>query len=62
MRRSAVRTVDPCADGHTAQVPWTRIERWPEYIELLKETGYVVAGMTLGDHAITLDELVAKDH
>jgi tRNA G18 (ribose-2'-O)-methylase SpoU len=48
--------------GTVFQVPWTRIESWPEGIEQLKEAGYVVAGMTLGEDAITLDELVAEDH
>lgn len=48
--------------GTVFQVPWTRIESWPDDIEVLKEAGYVVAGMTLGEGAITLDELVAEDH
>jgi tRNA G18 (ribose-2'-O)-methylase SpoU len=48
--------------GTVFQVPWTRIESWPGDIEVLKEAGYVVAGMTLGEGAITLDELVAQDY
>ncbi len=48
--------------GTVFQVPWARIESWPADIDLIKEHGYVVAGMTLGDGAITLDELVAEDH
>ncbi|RPF21759.1 TrmH family RNA methyltransferase [Myceligenerans xiligouense] len=48
--------------GTVFQVPWTRIESWPADIALLKEAGYFVAGMTLGEGAITLDELVAQDH
>jgi tRNA G18 (ribose-2'-O)-methylase SpoU len=48
--------------GTVFQVPWTRIESWPGDIEVLKEVGYVVAGMTLGEGAITLDELVAQDY
>lgn len=48
--------------GTVFQVPWTRIESWPSGIEQLKEAGYVVAGMTLADDAITLDELTAQDH
>lgn len=48
--------------GTVFQVPWTRIESWPDDAALLKEAGYVVAGMTLGEGAITLDELVAEDH
>ncbi|WP_115789756.1 TrmH family RNA methyltransferase [Arthrobacter silvisoli] len=48
--------------GTVFQVPWTRIESWPGDIAVLKEAGYVVAGMTLGEGAITLDELVAENH
>jgi len=69
----AVLVTPQCADplyrrairvsmGTVFQVPWTRIESWPDDIEVLKEAGYVVAGMTLGEGAITLDELVAEDH
>ncbi|TDE09943.1 TrmH family RNA methyltransferase [Jiangella asiatica] len=48
--------------GTVFQVPWTRIDPWPDGIQLLKDVGYVVAGMSLGEDAITLDELVAQDH
>ncbi|MFC0674315.1 TrmH family RNA methyltransferase [Brachybacterium hainanense] len=48
--------------GTVFQVPWTRVEPWPAGVEDLREAGYVVAGMTLGEGAITLDELVAEDH
>lgn len=49
--------------GTVFQVPWTRIEDWPTGgIQLLKDAGYVVAGMSLGEDSITLDELVAEDH
>jgi tRNA G18 (ribose-2'-O)-methylase SpoU len=48
--------------GAVFQVPWTRIESWPGDLEVLKEAGYFVAGMSLGEGAITLDELVAQDH
>lgn len=69
----AVLVTPQCADplyrrsirvsmGTVFQVPWTRIESWPESIEQLKEAGYFVAGMSLGEGAITLDELVAQDH
>lgn len=69
----AVLVTPQCADplyrrsirvsmGTVFQVPWTRIESWPEGIEQLKEAGYFVAGMSLGEGAITLDELVAQDH
>lgn len=48
--------------GTVFQVPWTRIDPWPDGIQLLKDAGYLVGGMTLGDGAITLDELVAQHH
>lgn len=48
--------------GTVFQVPWTRIENWPTSVQDLKDAGYVVAGMTLGEEAITLDKLVAEDH
>ncbi|TNM58351.1 RNA methyltransferase [Brevibacterium sediminis] len=48
--------------GTVFQVPWTRIDSWPDGLEQLQDAGYVVAGMTLGEGAITLDELVAEDH
>lgn len=46
--------------GTVFQVPWTRIAAWPDDMALLREEGFVVAGMTLGQGAISLDELVAE--
>ncbi|MBD8012610.1 RNA methyltransferase [Microbacterium sp. Re1] len=46
--------------GTVFQVPWTRIDRWPDGIDDLRSAGYLVAGMTLGHGAITLDDLVAQ--
>ncbi|MGO1770353.1 MAG: TrmH family RNA methyltransferase, partial [Microbacterium sp.] len=48
--------------GTVFQVPWTRIDPWPGGIDALREAGYAVAGMTLGDGAVTMDELVAEEH
>lgn len=73
MGLDAVLVTPRCADplyrrairvsmGTVFQVPWTRIDPWPSGVELLKATGYVVAGMTLGDDAISLDDLVAENH
>lgn len=70
---NAVLVTPRCADplyrrsirvsmGTVFQVPWTRIDPWPSGIDQLRAAGYVVAGMTLGEGAITLDELVAEDH
>ncbi|MGO1166870.1 MAG: TrmH family RNA methyltransferase [Janibacter sp.] len=69
----AVLVTQTCADplyrrairvsmGTVFQVPWTRIDSWPNDAEQLKAAGYVVAGMTLGEGSITLDELVAENH
>ncbi|UYO95656.1 RNA methyltransferase [Microbacterium sp. M28] len=48
--------------GAVFQVPWTRAHTWPEGLQELKDVGFVIAGMTLGEGAITLDDLVAEDH
>lgn len=48
--------------GTVFQVPWTRLESWPGDAQLIKDAGYTLVGMTLGEGAITLDELVAEDH
>ncbi|MGD7708221.1 TrmH family RNA methyltransferase [Microlunatus sp. Y2014] len=47
--------------GSVFHVPWTRVDPWPAGARLLREAGYVVAGMTLGEGAITLDELAARN-
>lgn len=52
--------------GTVFQVPWTRIEDWPDPprgsdgvggVELLKEHGFTVAALALSDDSISLDEL-----
>lgn len=69
----AVLVTPSCADplyrravrvsmGTIFQVPWTRLGSWPGGMVELQEAGFVVAGMTLGEGAITLDELVAEGH
>ncbi|MHB1490651.1 MAG: TrmH family RNA methyltransferase, partial [Cellulomonas sp.] len=45
--------------GTVFQVPWTRIDPWPEGIEVLRAAGFVTAALALTDRAITLDELAA---
>lgn len=74
MGLDAVLVTPSCADplyrrsvrvsmGTVFQVPWTRIAPWPrDGLQLLKDAGYLVAGMSLGEDSITLDELVAEDH
>ena len=45
--------------GTVFQVPWTRIDPWPEGISALRDAGFVTAALALSDDSITLDELVA---
>ncbi|MEZ0449092.1 TrmH family RNA methyltransferase [Cellulomonas sp. ICMP 17802] len=45
--------------GTVFQVPWTRIDPWPEGVAALREAGFVTSALALSDDAITLDELVA---
>lgn len=48
--------------GTVFQVPWTRAVSWPADLDVLRIEGFVVAGMVLGEGAITVDRLVAEDH
>lgn len=45
--------------GTVFQVPWTRIDPWPEGVVTLREAGFVTASLALSDESISLDELVA---
>lgn len=45
--------------GTVFQVPWTRIEPWPEALEDLRAQGFTTAAMALRDDAISLDDLAA---
>lgn len=45
--------------GTVFQVPWTRIDPWPDGISVLREDGFVTAALALSDDSITLDQLVA---
>ncbi|WP_309135354.1 RNA methyltransferase [Cellulomonas sp.] len=45
--------------GTVFQVPWTRVDPWPDGVDTLRALGFVVASLALSDDAITLDELVA---
>ncbi|PKQ26021.1 MAG: rRNA methyltransferase [Actinobacteria bacterium HGW-Actinobacteria-4] len=45
--------------GTVFQVPWTRLESWPAGLGALKEAGFTVAALALGDDAIALDEFEA---
>ncbi len=45
--------------GTVFQVPWTRVDPWPESIAALRETGFVVAACALSDDAVSLDDVAA---
>lgn len=45
--------------GTVFQVPWTRIDPWPDGIEMLRDAGLVVAALALADESVALDDLAA---
>jgi tRNA G18 (ribose-2'-O)-methylase SpoU len=45
--------------GTVFQVPWTRIDPWPDGVDDLRAAGFVVAALALSDESISLDDLVA---
>lgn len=45
--------------GTVFQVPWTRLDPWPAGVELLRQSGFTVAAMALGDAAVSLDDFSA---
>jgi len=45
--------------GTVFQVPWTRIDPWPDGIATLREAGFVTAALALSDDSIGLDALEA---
>ena len=44
--------------GTVFQVPWTRLEPWPQGLDTLRALGFTVAALALSDDSISLDELV----
>ncbi|MFC6006056.1 TrmH family RNA methyltransferase [Angustibacter luteus] len=66
----AVLVTPQCADplyrrsvrvsmGTVFQVPWTRIDPWPEGMQTLRDDGFTVASFALSASAVPLDELAA---
>jgi tRNA G18 (ribose-2'-O)-methylase SpoU len=45
--------------GTVFQVPWTRVEPWPQEIAALRNAGFTVAALALEADAVPLDELAA---
>jgi tRNA G18 (ribose-2'-O)-methylase SpoU len=45
--------------GTVFQVPWARIDPWPQSVNTLRDAGFTVASLALADGAVSLDELAA---
>ncbi len=48
--------------GTVFQVPWTRIEPWPEGLGQLRDEGFIVAALALADDAKSLAEFADASH
>lgn len=46
--------------GTVFQVPWTRLETWPDGLDVLRRAGFTTAALALSDDSIPLDELVEQ--
>ncbi|MGZ4589310.1 MAG: TrmH family RNA methyltransferase [Actinomycetes bacterium] len=44
--------------GTVFQIPWTRLEPWPEGLDTVRRAGFTVAALALADGAVDLDEFV----
>lgn len=45
--------------GTVFQVPWTRIDPWPESLDVLRRQGFTIASLALTQDAAPLEELAA---
>jgi tRNA G18 (ribose-2'-O)-methylase SpoU len=45
--------------GTVFQVPWARLEPWPDGLDLLREHGFTVAALALAPGAVPLDDVEA---
>jgi tRNA G18 (ribose-2'-O)-methylase SpoU len=48
--------------GTVFDIPWTRLAHWPQDVGLLREAGFTVAALALGDDAISLDTFASQRH
>ena len=46
--------------GTVFQVPWVRLEEWPQQLQTLRDAGFVTAALALAEDSLTLDELSAR--
>jgi tRNA G18 (ribose-2'-O)-methylase SpoU len=44
--------------GTVFQVPWTRMDTWPDDLDILRAHGFVVAALALDDTAVSLDDFI----
>ncbi|MFC5678814.1 TrmH family RNA methyltransferase [Aeromicrobium endophyticum] len=56
--RRAIKT----SMGAVFQIPYARFADWPEGIEVIRDSGFFVAGMALSDDSISLSTLVDANH
>lgn len=47
--------------GTVFQVPWVRLESWPESIQVLRESGFLVAALALAPGSVDLQELSQRN-
>lgn len=47
--------------GTVFQIPWARLEAWPDGIDALHGAGFTTAALALTDDSLTLDELAARN-
>ena len=46
--------------GTVFQVPWARLESWPQDLQTLHELGFISAALALEEDSLSLDELAAR--
>jgi tRNA G18 (ribose-2'-O)-methylase SpoU len=47
--------------GTVFQIPWARLESWPQDISVLKQHGFTVAALELTGDAVDVDQLAARN-
>jgi tRNA G18 (ribose-2'-O)-methylase SpoU len=47
--------------GTVFQVPWARLDSWPQDISVLKQNGFTVAALELTEDALDVDQLAARN-
>jgi tRNA G18 (ribose-2'-O)-methylase SpoU len=45
--------------GTVFQVPWTRVDPWPDSVAVLRDAGFEVAALALGEEAVSLEDYAA---